>query len=201
LYVKPEKDSVVRSVIEIDNYKKAAELFVQSSIRDVAGTMTATELISNTAELNNKVKERLAQIAESWGVTIESVEISNIKLPDVVASAMHEQKASEQKKLARMESALANQAEIDAVRTAADQLSDKALAYYYIRALEKLGEGPSTKFIFPMELSKLAEQISGSVKGASEAKNVEALFKKYAPAVKEIVDSQKKDNGKSNGKK
>jgi regulator of protease activity HflC (stomatin/prohibitin superfamily) len=201
LYVKPDAGSVTRSVIEIDDYKKAAELFVLSSIRDVAGTMTSTELISNTAELNKKVKEKLAQIAESWGVTIESVEISSIKLPETVSSAMHEQKAAEQKKLARMESALANQAEIDAVRTAAGQLSDKALAYYYIRALEKLGEGPATKFIFPMELSRLAEQLAGRVSSgvSTNDSSIEKLFKKYAPAIKEFVETEKK--GKNEKKK
>ncbi len=197
LYVKPDSSSVTHSVIEIDDYRKAAELFVLSSIRDVGGTMTSSELISNTAELNTKVKEKVSQIADSWGVTIESVEISSIKLPETVASAMHEQKAAEQKKLARMESALANQAEIDAVRTAADQLSDKALAYYYIRALEKLGEGPSTKFIFPMELSKLAEQLAGRVKSgvSSGDSEMEKLFKKYAPAIKAFVENEKKQKG------
>jgi len=194
LFVKPDKESVTRSVIEIDDYRKAAELFVQSSIRDVAGTMTSSDLISNTAELNTKVKQRLAQIADSWGVTIESVEISNIRLPETVAAAMHEEKAAEQKKLARMESALAHQAEIDAVKTAAGQLSDKALAYYYIRALEKLGEGASTKFIFPMELSKLAEQLAGRVQGgvaASGNRELEELFKKYAPALKSFIEEKK----------
>lgn len=194
LYVKHDAESVTRSVIEIDDYKKAAELFVLSSIRDVAGTMTLTELISNTAELNTKVKEKLAQIAESWGVEIESVEISSIKLPDTVSAAMHEEKAAEQKKLARMESAMAHSAEIDAVRNAAGQLSDKALAYYYIRALEKLGEGASTKFIFPMELSKLAEQVAGRVKtGVSSGDSgLDELFKKYAPALAQIAGKEKK---------
>ncbi len=198
LYVKSDKDSVISSVIEIDDYTKAAELFVLSSIRDVGGTMGSTELISNTAELNTRVKQKLAQIADSWGVYIESVEISSIKLPETVASAMHEQKAAEQKKLARMESALANQAEIDAVRTAAEQLSDKALSYYYIRALEKLGEGSSTKFIFPMELSALAKQLAGRVSGATgqtQNSELEELFKKYAPVIEKIVGKEKKKKG------
>lgn len=183
LYVKKDPESVINSVIEIDDYKEAAKLFVQGAIRDVAGGLVLTELISQTDKLNEKVKEGLQQIAKEWGVSVEAVEITDIKLPSTVESAMHEQKAAEQHKLARMEEAKAHQAEIEAVREAAETLSDKALSYYYIRALEKLGEGKATKLIFPMELSRLAEAIG---KGSND-KEIEALLKKYAPKIKAIV--------------
>src|SRR3989338_8173396 len=96
---------------------------------------------------------------------------------------MHEEKAAVQKKLARMEEAEAHKAEIDAVKEAAEHLSDKAISYYYIKALEKISEGKSTKIIFPMEISKLASQISGKL-GTGEAvtqASEEQLIAKYAP--------------------
>ncbi|MDO8647140.1 MAG: hypothetical protein Q7R70_01860, partial [Candidatus Diapherotrites archaeon] len=98
-----------------------------------------------------------------------------------------EQKAAEQKKLARGELALAHGLEIDAVREAAEKLSDKALSYYYIRALERLGRGKSTKYLFPMELTQLASHLAGGQKNS----NVEELFKKYAPAIKKILSGKK----------
>ncbi|MBN1940981.1 MAG: hypothetical protein JW772_02250, partial [Candidatus Diapherotrites archaeon] len=121
------------------------------------------------------------------GVSIEAVKISDIKLPQKIADAMHEEKAAEQLKFARIQSAEAHKAEIEAVKNAAGQLSDKALSYYYIKALEKLGEGQSTKFIFPMELTRLAESISGSVGSKQNPAELEALFKKYAPSVKKLL--------------
>jgi len=104
---------------------------------------------------------------------------------------MHEEKAAVQRKLARMEGAQAHMAEIDAVRKAAETLSDKALAYYYIRALEKMAEGRSTKFIFPMELSRLAEAVGGRVSG-QQGPDLEQLFKKYAPAVTAVLSQNEK---------
>ncbi|MFH1664297.1 MAG: hypothetical protein ABH986_05870, partial [archaeon] len=44
-------------------------------------------------------------------------------------------------------------------------LSDKTIAYYYINALEKMADGKSTKIIFPMELSKLADSLGQNVAG------------------------------------
>lgn len=184
LYVKKDPQSVINSVIEIDDYRKGAEQFVVASIRDSVGELTLQEVISSIDKLNQQVQKRLETIAVSWGVNVDSVEIQSIKLPKELQDALTHQKAAEQEKLARIEKAKAHSAEIEAVREAAENLSDKAIAYYYIRALERLGQGKSTKFIFPMELTRLAESISG----AKSEGEVEKLLKKYAPVVKKIAE-------------
>ena len=102
---------------------------------------------------------------------------------------MHKEKAAEQEKLARMERAMAHEYEIETVKRAAEHLSDRAMAYYYIRALEKLGEGKSTKFMFPMEITKLAESIG---KGVQSGPGLEKLFEKYAPAVTAVLSQNEK---------
>ena len=197
LYVKKENDAVMKSVLEIDDYRKGAEQFVVASIRDAAGELTLTELISSIEKLNKEVKEKLEQITASWGVSIEAVEIQHLTVPKVISDSFSEQKAAEQKKLARGELALAHGLEIDAVREAAEKLSDKALSYYYIRALERLGRGKSTKYLFPMELTQLASHLAG---GSKNNANLEELFKKYAPAIKRVL-SEKKPAKKKKAKK
>ncbi len=190
LFVKPDRQSVINSVIEVKDYMKSSEGFVIASIRDLAGTLTLQELVSNIAKLNDAVQKALERVATNWGVGVEAVAISEIKLPAQLEKALTEQKAAEQMKLARGQSAEAHRMEIEAVRQAAENLSDKALAYYYIRAIEKLGEGSASKIFFPIELSKLAGEISGSMsaKAASNPDALESLFKKYAPAIKKIVE-------------
>ncbi|MDD5163055.1 MAG: SPFH domain-containing protein [Candidatus ainarchaeum sp.] len=191
LYVKPDNQSVVKSVVEIKDYEKAAEEFVKSTVRDVSGTLSFTELITNISEFNKRVLSEIEKIAEAWGVTVEAVQISNIKIPKELEDALTNQKAAEQQKFARSQLADAHKLEIEAVKAAAEQLSDKALAYYYIRALEKLGEGRSTKFFFPMELTKLAEAIGGTLASRATLKDsdeLESLFKKYKPALKKILE-------------
>ncbi len=182
--VKRDKQSVINSVVEVENYEKASLLYVIALIRDIAGSLELNELISNIDALNKRLTDGLDKISVNWGVDCETVEIKDIQIPKVVLDAMHDEKAAVQQKLARMESAKAHQAEIDAVKEAAENLSDKALAYYYVKALEKLGEGSSTKFIFPMELTKLATAVSG---GGAKDENIEELFKKYAPMIKKLA--------------
>ncbi len=193
LRVRKEVQSVINSVIEIEDYRQAIRLYVVSLIRDTIGSMELPEVIANTDVVAKRLKQQAESICSGWGIEIVSVDLKEVDIPKTVIEAMHEEKAAVQRKLARMESASAHMAEINAVKEAAGNLSDKALAYYYIRALEKLGQGKSTKFIFPMELSKLAGALGGRVSGTGTSEpNVEQLFKKYAPAITSVLSSNEK---------
>jgi regulator of protease activity HflC (stomatin/prohibitin superfamily) len=200
LRVKKDNQSIINSVVEVADYKRAIQLYIISSLRDVIGSMTLPDVIANTQVMEERLKKEATRISQGWGVEIVSVDIKDVDIPQTVLDAMHEEKAAVQRKLARMESAQAHMAEIEAVRKAAENLSDKALAYYYVRALEKLGMGKSTKFIFPMELSKLAEAVGGRVSGRPPA-DIEGLFKKYAPAITGILSQNEKERIKREIKK
>ncbi len=189
LKVGVEKESVIKSVIEVEDYRTAARLYVIAALRDVLGSMNLNEIITQIDTVNKNLKEGLKKITIAWGIVIENVEIKDVDIPKIVLDAMHKEKAAEQEKLARMERAMAHEYEIETVKRAAENLSDKAMAYYYIRALEKLGEGKSTKFMFPMEITKLAESIG---KGVQSGSGLEKLFEKYAPAVTAVLSQNEK---------
>ena len=125
-------------VIEVEDYRTAVKLYVISALRDVLGSMSLDDVISNIETINQKLKEGLKKTARDWGIVIENVEIKDVDIPKIVLDAMHKEKAAEQEKLARMERAKAHEYEIETVKRAAENLSDKAMAYYYIRALEMI---------------------------------------------------------------
>ena len=204
IYLKVKKDaqSVVNSVIEVEDYVLASKLYVVSALRDVIGSMELSEVISNIEVLNMRIKESLEKISKGWGIAVDGVEIKDVQIPDVVLSAMHEEKAAVQQKLARMERALAHKAEIRAVQEAASELDDKALAYYYIKAIEGMSKGKGSQVFFPAEFSKLAGAFSG-VPGTSNKEN-EVLKKanaEYKQVLKGYIDkSVKKAKKKAPGK-
>ncbi len=175
LFIDKTKNAVINSVVEIDDYRTAARLYVRSTIRDVVGSMDLSSVISNIALLNAEVKRKLEEVALQWGVKIEAVEITNVVIPPDVLEAMHEQKAAEQRKLAKFEEAEGKKFEIEAIKSASDSLSNKTIAYYYINALEKMAEGKSTKIIFPMELSRFAESLTKKVSGESKGLDLNSL--------------------------
>ncbi len=204
IYLKVKKDnqSVVNSVIEVENYVEASKLYVVSALRDVLGSMPLSEVITNIELINAQVKEDLEKISKDWGVAVESVEIKDVQIPEIVLNAMHEEKAAVQQKLARMEKALAHKAEIDAVREAAAKLDDKALSYYYIKAIESMAKNKGSKVFFPAEFSNLAESFSKSkiLMPRVQDKEKGETTKQYEKLLKEYVDSAVKKSSKKKSK-
>lgn len=180
LRVKPDRESVISSVVEVEDYKKAIGLFVTAKLRDVVGSLDLETVVSDVNRINNDLSREVELFSNEWGIHIERVEISDITLPKSVLEAMHQQKAAVQEKLAAFERAEARKAEIDAVNKATESLSDRALTYYYIKALEEMSKGQSTKLVFPIEVSRLAESISKSLPGKTEVSTemVDAFLKR-----------------------
>lgn len=187
IYIKIKKDrqSVVNSVIEVEDYQQASKLYVISSLRDIMGSMDLSDIISNIEVINAQVKESLERISKEWGVSVDSVEIKDVQIPSTVLEAMHEEKAAVQQKLARMERALAHKAEIQAVKEAAAGLDQKALTYYYIKAIEGMSKSKGSQVFFPAEFSKLAGAFAGS-KNASP--KLEKINDEYKEVLKDYID-------------
>jgi regulator of protease activity HflC (stomatin/prohibitin superfamily) len=187
--VKNEKESIVNSIVKVEDYRKASTMYVIAVLRDIVGEFSLTEVITQIEEINTRLKKALENVSKEWGVKVTSVEITDIKIPDDILAAMHEQKAAVQKKLAIYELAESEKAKILAVRDATENLDEKTVVYYYIKALEKMAEGQSTKIIFPMELTNLLEKVSTTlIKNkdvhAVEKKVNEDTLKQYLPFIK-----------------
>ncbi|NPA76614.1 MAG: hypothetical protein GXN93_02575 [Candidatus Diapherotrites archaeon] len=170
-----------KAVLAVQDYKSAAVLYIESKIREIAGGMTAEEIISNVDAINSQLRKDLQSLVSDWGVEVVSVELKSVQLPPELMEAMHEMREAEQHKLATIQRAEAEKATIEAVKQAAKDLDDRVLAYYYIRALEKIAEGRATKLVLPLEISTLSQSISSALGGAVSPKRVEQdLTGKYA---------------------
>ncbi len=151
------------AVINVKDPIEAATTYVQAHLRDIVGKMELEAVISDIHIINELLRSGLAKVAHDWGVEVTKVEIQSIELPEKVVSAMHDRKAAEQQKFATEELAQAQAIKIDAIRKAAGQLEDPALQYLYLEALKKVAEGRSSKIIFPLELTHLADRLSSGM--------------------------------------
>ncbi len=185
-----------KAVMNVRDYEKAAVLFVESELREVVGNMTMEEVISNVDLINKRLKEGLQIVAKDWGVDVIAVEIKTITLPSGLMEAMHKRREAEQRKEAIRQEALAEKLRIDAVKEAAKGLSEEALAYYYIRALEQIASSKSTKIVLPLDLTTLARSISRALGGAVSPEKVENDRRgKYSYLLKEFERLLKEKQG------
>jgi regulator of protease activity HflC (stomatin/prohibitin superfamily) len=194
--VRNDNESIINSVVSVEDYRKAATMYVIAMLRDVVGDFLLTEVITNIEKINKQLRQSLENISKEWGIKVTSVEITDVKIPEDILIAMHEQKAAVQKKLAVYELAESEKAKILAVKDATDQLSDKTVIYYYLKALEKMAEGQSSKIIFPMELTSLLGKVTSSIGKTTDVKQIATKFneddlKGYLPFIKAYLKDEK----------
>jgi len=180
--VDPEK-----AILKVDDYKEASRLFVQAMIRDLIGSMTLDEVIGKIDELNERLKVSLSKMADAWGVKVVSVQLTDIDIPPGLRKAMHQMMIAEKEKRARAERAEALKIELEAIKEAVKDMNEQVLLYFYIEAIKKLAEGRSTKIIYPLELSSLAEAIAQKI-GFVSADRVRRDLEKYGDVIKKVLE-------------
>lgn len=200
LRVKKGVQDIINSVIEIEDYKNASRLFIIAALRNKIGNMTLADVISNVNTLNDELESELKMLTEKWGIDVVDIELKDVDVPKVIIDAMHAEKAAIQEKLARIEKAKAHKEEILAVKEAAENLTPSTLSYYYVKALEQMAQGKSTKLIFPMEISKLVSSFSEKL-SPKEQDDFEKTIAPYKALIENYVDNAvKKAKSKEKGK-
>src|ERR1700744_5572392 len=71
-----------KAVIAIENVYNAISQISQTTVRNVVGRFSLDELLSNTANINDEIKNVIDIHTEPWGTQVTAVEIKDITLPD-----------------------------------------------------------------------------------------------------------------------
>lgn len=160
MYVSNPKDAV----LHVENAKAATLSYINSALTHIGGNSTSDYIISHMDDISHMLEDSIHHISthpgREWGITVPRIKLTMVRFPDKVQDAMHEKVASEQLKLAAHEKAAATKIEIDAIREAGGKLTDPAITYMYLEALDKIARGRATKIVLPLEVSKIAETIT-----------------------------------------
>ncbi len=77
-----------RAVIVIENVYNAINQISQTTVRNVVGRFSLDQLLSDTASINEQIKNVIDRHTEPWGTQVTAVEIKDIVLPDNMQRAM-----------------------------------------------------------------------------------------------------------------
>jgi regulator of protease activity HflC (stomatin/prohibitin superfamily) len=171
-----------KAVLEVKDVNTAILTFLKSITRETVGNLTAEEVISNIAKVNELLTGERDRLKKEWGVDLISVEIQEITLPGDVQKSMHDLRSAEYQRQVVEQQAFAREALINAIQRAASKLENPALSYMYLEAMKKIADGKATKLIFPMELTRLAESVSKNF-GADKDKFLNDIMKAYQETV------------------
>lgn len=91
-----------RAILEVEDYISAVTLSAQAALRDSLGKYSLTTLLSERDTLYREIQTILDAKTNPWGITILSVEFTDIILPDNLQDVMSKKAQAEREKDARL---------------------------------------------------------------------------------------------------
>ncbi|HVA48655.1 MAG TPA: slipin family protein [Pirellulales bacterium] len=91
-----------KALLEVENYYRAISLSTQTALRDIIGTHTLEEMLTQREALGHALQETLDRKTNPWGITVQSVEIRNVIIPASLQNAMSKQAQAERERQARI---------------------------------------------------------------------------------------------------
>jgi regulator of protease activity HflC (stomatin/prohibitin superfamily) len=91
-----------KSVLEVESYYRAISLSTQTALRDIIGTHTLEEMLSKRETLGRALQQVLDHKTNPWGITVQSVEIRDVIIPESLQDAMSKQAQAERERQARI---------------------------------------------------------------------------------------------------
>ena len=91
-----------KAALEVANYRAAVDWAAQTALRDIIGRMMLANILVGRSELDKELQQIIDERTTSWGVTVQSVEIRDIVIPQDLEDAMSRQAQAERERQARV---------------------------------------------------------------------------------------------------
>ena len=157
-----------KAVLEVESYYRAISLSTQTALRDIIGTHTLEEMLSKPrGARQGALQQVLDHKTNPWGITVQSVEIRDVIIPESLQDAMSKQAQAERERQARIILGTA-ETEIAAKFVEAAQPYQNNPVAIHLRAMNMLYEGLREKGSIVVVPSSAVESMNlGAIGGLS----------------------------------
>jgi regulator of protease activity HflC (stomatin/prohibitin superfamily) len=90
------------AALNITNYREAIDRVSQTSLREMIGASMLSALLSERQAADDLLRTEISRKTESWGISVNSVEIRDVAIPEALQDAMSRQAQAEREKQARV---------------------------------------------------------------------------------------------------
>ena len=129
-----------KAVLEVENFVEAVVLSAQTALRDGIGKHELAELLSDRENLGKEIQQILDAKTNSWGITILSIEITDIIIPKELEDVMSKRAQAERERQSRV---ILGAAEVEVAKKfeeASKMYKDNPTALH-LRAMNMVYEG------------------------------------------------------------
>ncbi|CAD5216694.1 unnamed protein product [Bursaphelenchus xylophilus] len=149
--------NTIASIVNIENANGSTRLLAQTTLRNVLGTKTLSEMLSHREDISSEMQRVLDEATEHWGVKVERVEVKDIRLPHSMQRAMAAEAEANREAKAKVIAADGERLASESLRTAATVLSETpaALQLRYLQTLNTISAEHNSTIIFPLPMELL----------------------------------------------
>ena len=163
-----------KAALEVQEYQQAVSWAAQTALRDIIGRTSLVDLLKGRERIEEELQKLIDLRSNPWGVTVQSVEMRDVVIPESLQDAMSREAQAAREKQARI---ILGQAEVEIAH-----MFDQAAASYrdnptalHLRAMNMLYEGLKEKGALMLVPSTAVESMGmGGLLGAA-AMRQEAL--------------------------
>ncbi|MDB5204633.1 MAG: band 7 protein [Candidatus Taylorbacteria bacterium] len=156
-----------KSVVAIEDVYNAVNQISQTTVRNVIGQFKLDEILSQTLDINSKIKDVIDSHTEPWGVQVTAVEIKDISLPDNMQRAMAKEAEAERERRAKIVAAEGEFQAAVKLGEAADIIAAHPVALQ-LRTLQTMSEisvEKNSTIIFPAQFMTTVAEAVKMIKG------------------------------------
>lgn len=133
-----------KAALEVEDYRVAIAWAAQTALREVIGQMDLANILIGRAKMDDELQRIIDERTTPWGVTVQSVEIRDVVIPQDLEDTMSRQAQAERERQARV---ILGESE----KQIAASFAEASLAYadnptaLHLRAMNMLFEGLKEK--------------------------------------------------------
>jgi regulator of protease activity HflC (stomatin/prohibitin superfamily) len=91
-----------KSILEVEDFTQAITLSAQTALRESIGRHQLAQMITDRETLGHELQKILDEKTTPWGITVQSVEIRDVRIPQALENAMSQQAQAERERQARV---------------------------------------------------------------------------------------------------
>lgn len=129
-----------KAALEVEDYRVAIAWAAQTALREIIGQMDLAAILVGRAAMDAELQKIIDQRTTPWGVTVQSVEIRDVVIPEALEDAMSRQAQAERERQARVILGESEKQIAHSFREAAEAYADSPVALH-LRAMNMLFEG------------------------------------------------------------
>ncbi len=91
-----------KSILEVQDFEQAISLSAQTALRESIGRHELHQMVAEREMLGRELQRILDEKTNSWGITVQSVEVRDVQIPSQLQDAMSREAQAERERRARI---------------------------------------------------------------------------------------------------